>query len=276
MELEEAVARHYTHGALEAAIREALASVGKNLNALTPADLTPVDEFHIGGRQATVDLAAQLAIAPGAHWLDIGAGLGGASRYLADRYRCRVTGIDLTQEYAGAAAWLSSLVRLDDRVSYRQASALALPFAPSTFDGAVMLHVGMNIAAKAELFAEVRRVVRPGSDFAIYDVMQEREGALRFPVPWAPVADTSFVESAATYRRMLESAGFALINERSRREFAIDFFRQMRARATEGGEPPSLGLHILMGASAPEKVANMIANLQSGLIAPTEIIARAV
>jgi hypothetical protein len=49
MKLEQSVARHYTHGSLEAAILEALTAAGKDLDRLAPADLAPVDEFQIGG-----------------------------------------------------------------------------------------------------------------------------------------------------------------------------------------------------------------------------------
>ena len=151
-----------------------------------------------------------------------------------------------------------------------------MPFPAESFDGAYMLHVGMNIAAKAALFAEVRRVLKGGGDFAIYDVMREQDGEIIFPVPWATVAATSFVESPSTYRRLLEAAGFEIMMERSRRDFAVEFFQQMRRRTAESGGPPPLGLQILMGASAPEKVANMITNLESGVVGPTEIIARAI
>ena len=97
------------------------------------------------------------------HLLDIGSGLGGASRYFAHELGCRVTGIDLTEEYVrvGRQRWRARPGSAD-QVSYRQGSALALPFGPRTFDGAYMLHVGMNIADKAALFAEVRRVLKPG------------------------------------------------------------------------------------------------------------------
>jgi len=81
MKLEQSLARHYTHGSLEPAILEALAAAGKDLDRLAPSDLAPVDEFHIGGRQATADLAAQVGFGSGLHLLDIGCGLGGASRY---------------------------------------------------------------------------------------------------------------------------------------------------------------------------------------------------
>jgi SAM-dependent methyltransferase len=181
----------------------------------------------------------------------------------------------LTEDYARVGGLLAARVGLGDRVSYRHGSALALPFPPQSFDGAYMLHVGMNIRDKAALFVEVHRVLKPQGMFAIYDVMRESEaGELAFPVPWASHSGIGFVDSATTYRRLLERAGFVVQVERSRRDFAIEFFRQMRARAAASNGPPLLGLHILMGASAPQKVANMIANLEHGLIASTEIIGR--
>jgi ubiquinone/menaquinone biosynthesis C-methylase UbiE len=159
-------------------------------------------------------------------------------------------------------------------VSYQQGSALSLPFSPDTFDGAYMLHVGMNIEDKATLFREVRRVLKPDGVFGIYDVMREGTGDFSFPVPWATTAETSFVVSAESYRRLLQHAGFTVEKERNRRDFAIEFFRQMRARAAQSGGPPPLGLHILMGVATPQKVANVIENLERGLLGPTEIICR--
>jgi len=276
MDIEHSVARHYAHGSLEEAIFGALSASGKDPAHLAPADLAPVDELHIGGRQATIDLAAQLEFEPGSHLLDIGSGIGGASRYFAHERGCQVTGIDLTEEYVRVAEALAKCVGLESQVSYKHGSALAIPFAAHAFDGAYMLHVGMNVHDKEKLFAEVHRVLKPGAIFAIYDVMREKEeGDLTFPVPWATSPETSFVESAATYRTLLENAGFTIRNERSRRDFAIEFFHQTRARAAESDSLPQLGLHILMGQSAPQKVANMINSLEAGLIAPTEIISRA-
>jgi ubiquinone/menaquinone biosynthesis C-methylase UbiE len=273
-EIENRVSQHYRHGTLEQAIADALAASGVNAARLTPAELSPVDEFHIGGRQATVEFAEQLDAEPSMHLLDIGSGLGGASRYFAGERGCRVTGIDLTEEYVRVAEGLAKRVGLDGSVSYRQGSALALPSPADGFDGSYMLHVGMNIEDKAALFREVWRVLKPGGVFGIYDVMREGEGDFSFPVPWATTADTSFVVSAADYRRLLEEAGFTVSKERNRREFAIEFFREMRVRAARSGGPPPLCLHILMGAATPEKVANMIGNLERGLLGPTEIICR--
>ena len=271
MAVEDEVSRHYTRGSLETTILHAFEAIGRSADALSADDLAPVDEFHIGGHQATLDLTAQLDIRPEMRLLDVGAEIGGPARFLARRFGCKVTGIDLTPEFVAVAEALTRRVGLEGRVSFQVASALALPFENGSFDGATLLHVGMNIAAKRELFAEVARVVKPGGFFAVYDVMRTGEGEIALPVPWAATPATSFVADRETYRSAAQAAGFAVIAERDRREFAIDFFRQMRARVTESGPPP-VGLPILMGPDAPIKVANMMANLEQGRIAPVEMI----
>ncbi len=273
MEIEQAVARHYAHGSIEETILKALAAAGKDVNRLTPKDLAPVDEFHVGGRQATIAFAEQFGLRPGMRLLDVGCGLGGAARYFAHEHGCQVSGIDLSGEYVAVANALAARVGLGERVSCKQGSALALPFAPGSFDGAYMFHVSMNIEDKSKLFAEVRRVLAPSGLFGIYDVMRLAAGELSYPVPWASGPESSFVVDAASYRRALEAAGFEVLKERSRRDFALEVFQQMRARGAAAGPAP-LGLHIVMGANAAQKVKNMIGDISSGVIAPTEMICR--
>lgn len=273
-DIETQVEQHYARSDLEDAVLEALAAAGKDIEHLQPDDLAPVDEFHSGGRQATAEFAAQLSLAPHLHILDIGCGIGGPSRFMARTYGCRVTGIDLAEDYVRTAASLARRVGLSEKVAYRQASALALPFTHGMFDGATMMHVGMNIADKAALFAEIRRVLKPGAAFGIYDIMRTGEGDMAFPLHWAASADTSFVVPPLAYRQALERAGFEVRHERDRRDFALQAFRQARERAAAGGPPP-LGIHLLLKTDAGAKLANMIANLEAGRIAPVELIANA-
>lgn len=268
------ISHHYTHGSLIAAIRSGIGSLGKTINSITVDDLAPIDEFHIGGRQATEDFLGQLDLSPEQHVLDVGCGLGGAARFTASRYGCRVAGIDLTPEYVETATVLCGWVGLDSRISLHQGSALAMPFADRVFDRAYMLHVGMNIEDKAKLCSEVSRVLRLNSLFGIYDVMRTGDGELRYPVPWATTAASSAVAKPSEYRDALEAAGFTVIAERNRRDFALAFFDQLRAKSATVGGPPPLGLHILMGRNSPDKVQNMIQNISSGSIGPVELIAR--
>lgn len=276
MAVERTIIEHYRHGALEDALLKVLAATGKDVESLTLDDLAPADEFHIGGRQATVDFVAEFKPAADMHWLDIGSGLGGRSRYVAHNFGCRVTGVDLCEEYVEVAASLSRRVGLSGKVNYHQASALALPFEANTFDGVYMQHVGMNIADKAKLFSEIHRVLKPGGTFAIYDVMRCNEGIFSYPVPWASSEETNFIETPATYRALLTAEGFEVLKERNRTDFAMDFFRALGARTAQAGGAPALGLQIVMGATAPEKVSNMISLVERGTVAPIVMICRRV
>ncbi|MFQ5962593.1 MAG: SAM-dependent methyltransferase, partial [Candidatus Methylomirabilales bacterium] len=110
------VEEHYTHRDLTAAIFEALAAAGKDVDNLTLQDLAPVDEFHVRGREATAELARSARLDETMHVLDVGSGVGGPSRYLAAEFGCRVTGLDLTEEYCRAAQVLADRLGLGDRI----------------------------------------------------------------------------------------------------------------------------------------------------------------
>ncbi len=268
------VSKHYTHGSLIEAIRAGIASLGKAPDAVTVDDLAPVDEFHIGGRKASEEILGQLGLSANMHVLDVGCGLGGAARFVATRYGSRVTGLDLTDEYVETGNALCKWVGLEQRVVLHQGSALAMPFAGAGFDGAYMLHVGMNVQDKEKLATELARVLRPGSSLGIYDVMRTGPGELAYPVPWATTAELSAVAEPERYKNALQAAGFAVTAERSRRDFALAFFAELRAKTAAASGQPQLGLHLLMGKTTPEKVQNMIDNISNGRIAPVELIAR--
>lgn len=273
MSIDDKVMRHYGRDRLEEQIVEAVRAAGKDPDRLIASDLSPVDEFHLGWHEQTLAFAKELSFGPGMLILDVGCGIGGPARSFAEFSGCRVAGIDLTPDFITVADALTRRCRLDDRVSFRQASALDLPFDDATFDGAIQFHVGMNISDKAAAFAEVRRVLKPGAAFGLYDIVATGSGELPFPLPWAVSAETSFVEPLDTYRRLLAAAGFRIDAERNRRDFCLALGRERRAEIETHGLP-RLGLHVIIGPAGPEQIANVSRALAEGLIAPVEIIAR--
>jgi ubiquinone/menaquinone biosynthesis C-methylase UbiE len=274
MTTEQQVASHYTHGALRQAIFDALKSMGKDIDNLATADLAAADEFHLGWRAATILLAKDLGLKRGMHVLDVGSGVGGPARFFAEAHGCRVTGIDLTEEFVQVATELTRRCGLGDLVSFRQGSALDLPFGAGAFDAATLIHVGMNIADKARLFHNVRRVLKPGGPFAVYEVMRVADGDLPYPMPWAQSGETSFVETPETYRRLLNDAGFAIEREENRREFVLKLAAEMREKAAAHGAPTTLGIPILMGPAWRERLTNVMTTLERGTIAPVQMIVR--
>ena len=106
--------------------------------------------------------------------------------------------------------------------------------------------------------------------------MRTGDGELEYPVPWAETPETSAVHSVDDYKVALRAADFDVIGERSRRDFALEFFAKLKAGTAGASSPAPLGLHILMGDTAPRKIANMVANIASGIVAPVEIVARKV
>lgn len=270
---DQAVSESYFHGNLLNAIQASIGKLGKTVDSVTVEDLGPVDEFHIGGRSATKSFLDQLNFSNQDHILDVGCGLGGATRFVANTYGSRVTGIDLSQEYTETGKALNNWVKLDKQITLQQGSALTMPFEDETFDGGFMLHIGMNIEDKAKLFSEIYRVLRPGATFGVYDIMRQNGGELSFPVPWATDKSTNKLATSDQYKRALSDAGFEVASENNRSEFALEFFKQMRAKTEADGGPAPLGLHTLMKESTPIKLKNMVDNIAAGYIAPVEIIA---
>ena len=275
MSTEAAIVGHYGRGQLEELILGAVAREGKDPENLTAGDLAAVDEFHVGGLEATQELAKQMELRAGLRLLDVGSGIGGPARYFAAEHGCRVTGIDLTEEFVRVARSLTRRTKLDGLAEFRQGSALELPFAPETFDRAYMIHVGMNVADKAGIFREVRRVLKLAGRFTIFDILRTGDGPIRYPVPWAMSEETSFVAMAKDYGAALQNAGFRIAQERGRGPFAIEFTERMMARMAQGG-PPALGLHLLMGEKTPIMVRNILAMMKEGVLEPVELHARAV
>src|SRR5262245_33335299 len=188
-----AVTDYWGRQDLEHAILGELAAAGRNLDALTIDDLAPTDQFHSGGKDATLRLARLAGARPGLRVLDVGGGLGGAARTLAAQFGCHVTIVDLTESYVGTGAALTARLGLADRVTHRAGDALALGEALAgeaggiggTFDVVWTQNSGMNVADKDRLYAGFARLLPRGGLLAIQEPMAGPVEPPIFPVMWA-------------------------------------------------------------------------------------------
>jgi ubiquinone/menaquinone biosynthesis C-methylase UbiE len=269
------VAAHYGGGgALAEAIAARLGQAGLALDDLKPADLASVDEFHIRGRKATLELAGRMGLRADSRVLDIGSGLGGPARTLAEAYGCHVTGLDLTQAFCDAATVMSGWVGLGDRLAFRQGDATDLPFAADRFDAAMTIHVAMNIAAKDRLYAQARRVVKPGGIFAVYDVLQGEGGEVLFPVPWAREPSISHLATPGDMASLLAGAGFEILEVQDSTDRSQSWFEARAARMAESGPPP-VSFQVFLGDDYPAMMRNQVRNLAERRIRTVSYICKA-
>jgi sarcosine/dimethylglycine N-methyltransferase len=250
------VQKHYSTGLTRANIERALAEAGKDAAKLAPADLAMLEDFHTMGRLATAALGDLAEVQSGDRVLDAGTGIGGAARFLAGRFGCSVTAVDLTAEYCETARWLDECVGLADLIDVRQADVLDLPFAQEGFDVVFSQHVQMNIADKAGLYKEARRVLARGGRLALWDVVAGSEQPIFFPVPWAVEPELSHLVTADELRSITAAAGFEARIWNDLTEFAVQAMDALLAA------PPSpLGLQVFVP-NLPAKAANLVRNLR--------------
>lgn len=211
-------------------VREALTIAGVDPDHALAHDLYRRDiDCHNLGMFRMVELAADVAAeydAPSADdvVLDIGCGVGGPSRYLADRFGCAVTGIDVVPVRVEVARDLARMTNTGDRVSYRVADATALDFDDASFGHVWMLDVSIHIRDKRALFGEIARVLRPGGLL----VMHEQTGPL--PRAMRPVTRVApyIAPSLPQLVRHVEDAGLRMLSWRDTTSVARDYFLGVR------------------------------------------------
>lgn len=250
---------HYRAAGLTERLKTVLAALGPEDQRLAPEQLAALDQFHTRGLAATAELAELAGITAGMSVLDVGSGVGGPARFLAQAKGCQVTGIDLSEAFVEAARYLTGRTGQSRQASFQTGSALALPFENGQFDAVLLQHVAMNIDDRARLYREIRRVLKSGGRFATFDVVS-RDGEPLFPVPWARTASASFLLAAEETREAVEQAGFRTMTWQDDTEAAKTWFAALRA----SGPPPPPNLGVVMGPDIAELAANLGRNLMEG------------
>lgn len=225
--------------------------------------LSALDQFHMGGLAATAAFAARIAPAADARVLDAGSGLGGPARYLAETFGCHVEGVDLSPDYVAVAELLSDRAGLSEMVSFQEGDLTRLTFEDARFDLVWTQHVAMNIADRAGLYRELRRVLKRGGRLAFYDPLAaDGHPELIYPVPWAVSAETTTLLTADETRAVLEEEGFTLASLDDVTQEALGWAAQQGAPA----QPGAANAGMIVGARMAEMAGNFVKNLREGRV----------
>jgi len=267
------IADHWSDRDVYGLIVSALERASMSPDSLTVDDLAPVDHFHARGFAATVDLADRLPVERGDHVLDIGCGVGGPARYFAQRFGCKVSGIDITAPFVEAANKLTALLDLGDQVFIEQGDGERLPYDDDCFDGAYAQHVTMNVADRPRFFAEAWRVLRPGGFFALTEHALGPVGSPHHPLPWSDDGTGEHLVTPSETRELLAAARFVDIEIEGTGPKYLAAYSAALELADRGERPP-LGLHVLLGPTAPEKMRNSARNIEEGRTHPVQAVCR--
>ncbi len=272
-ELSTAVNAVYGNEGIVDRILKALEEQGLDSGKITAEDLSSMDELHTMGREATIELGKLAGLKEGMNVLDIGSGIGGAARTLASEFNCKITGVDLTEEFCKAASILSEKVGLGDMVEFHKGNALDLSFEEERFDAAVMIHMNMNIADKKKLFSEVCRVLKPGSLFGMWEVSKGLNSTgIAFPVPWASDESVNFLVTPGEMGNLLEASGFELLHLENATD---EVFRWAikRKMIQDPNAPPQPGIDLVIE-NFHEKQINASLNFRERRIGLLRALAR--
>ena len=224
------------------------------------ADLSGMDQFHVGGLAATAEFARRVGIEKDCRVLDAGCGLGGPARYLAETFGCHVTGVDLTPSYVAVTNLLTAKAGLESLVNAQVGDLTNLEFPSGWFDLVWTQHVVMNIHDREALYRELRRVLKPGGRLAFYDALAANaKPDVFYPTPWAETAETSALMTEAETRAVLKASAFEVRSWEDVSKEAGGWLSQQRPALTPGGGPG-----LVVGPRIGEMVANFGRNLKEG------------
>lgn len=215
-----------------------LAADGHGTNGpLTVADLTSYDQYHYEGTEAVDDAAVALGAGVDSHIIDIGSGLGGPARYLAEQSGARVTALELQPDLNEVAAGLTNRCGLGDRLTHQAGDITAGDAPTQAFTGLMSMLCFLHIPDRTTLFAECAKTLKSGAvifidDYYEREPLTERDRALLAEKVYCP-----YLPSLDQYLADVTGAGFVDVRVVDKTEdwtdFVVDRLSKFRS-ATSG------------------------------------------
>ena len=170
------------------------------------SQLAAFDQYHYFGTEAVDEAIATLGLKRGMRVLDIGAGIGGPARYIAEKTGAKVTALELQDDLSEVGTDLTRRCNLSHLVEHRTANVL--DGIEGKYDAIVSMLCFLHIPDRARLFAVCRTAMNPGAKLYIEDYSKHRDATPDETEALAVKVQCSYLPSTDEYRRHLVDAGF--------------------------------------------------------------------
>lgn len=269
-----------SHQQLWQSIVSALQNADIQLTDLNTDLLAPIDQLHIGGRQATIKLLNDAGIQSHSQGIEIGSGLGGTARLIADQFDAEITAIDITQAFTFACE------AINQQLGYQRITSLCadacVPQVPAkSQDFVISQHTLMNIPDKQLALKTLADSLKEGGLLLLHEVFAgENKEALKLPVPWASEQEHSHLPQFETLDQLLADAGFVAVRVEDVTEQALAWrtkHSQRESGSADKGhtqQKSPLNPQLIFGKRFVNMGKNLMANLADNKVRVVEAIYR--
>ena len=169
--------------------------------------------LHPGGLKATKLLAEQSKMSKNMIVLDAGCGTGSSSIFLAQKYGCKVVGIDVDQQSLIKANKIGRRKNLLDRVSFRNMDIVDLRFEDGTFDGAIY-QAALIFTNKSKALNAIHSKLRPEGFLGIIELAWKTTPPISIARKVGSILCAAAVntEEHLMWIKLLNQTGFNVVN----------------------------------------------------------------
>jgi ubiquinone/menaquinone biosynthesis C-methylase UbiE len=181
---------------------------------------------HNGGFAATDELLALCHVRDAKEVLNVGCGIGVGSVYIAQKHGCHVVGVDISDKMIEWSRLRAKEEKVEDKVEFRVADVLELPFEAGRFDAVIVESVLAFVDDKPRAIRELVRVTRPGGYVGLNETFWTQEPTPE-TVERVKGAVGSAIPTIETWQSLWEVCG---LHERVVRLYQIDGRQEIRGR----------------------------------------------
>lgn len=141
-------------------------------SAITVDDLARFDQLHYHGVESVQYGIERLAVTQDADVLEVGAGWGGPSRYIAAKSGARVTALELQEDFHRTGESLTARCGLSQKVTHQHGDFLTQDYGTARFDHVVSWLALYHIPDRDFYTSKIHALLKPGGTFFVEDLMQ--------------------------------------------------------------------------------------------------------